>query len=117
MLRSIASFFQHPLLGLVGSEELGYSGGYLTGISHHSFILDTFALFGFIGGALTLYTVVSPFSSKYYNGVDASLRITMLICTLLVLVFNNATDSIALASFVIYPFIQFYTKGHQDYGY
>jgi hypothetical protein len=106
MLRSIEAFKEHPILGLLGSGQLQVSNGSLYGFGQHSYILDTFALYGIVGGTLNLLALAAPFINRYRIKRDISLDITMFVVMLLLYLVNNASESIALAVTIIYPFIR-----------
>lgn len=110
LMVSIDSFKQHPFGGLVGSGKLGFSGGYLTGVGQHSYILDTYALFGLIGGSINLFAVIRPLLNHKMWFHNATLRIPLLLCMVMLYFMNNATESIALVFTIIAPFVVCDTK-------
>lgn len=108
--QSLISFFENPILGLIGSRNLGYDGEFLTGFGQHSYIIDTFSLYGVIGGGLNIYIILRPF--KYFSKKMNSLDIAVLTALLIIYLLNNATESIALVFTIIYPMVRcnFITK-------
>lgn len=102
---SINAFLQHPILGLIGSGELSTAGGFLTGFGQHSFVADTYALYGIVGGTLSFIAVIKSTLNKYIWKKRNVLKTTMFIIMILLYCFNNATESIALVFTVIAPFI------------
>ena len=103
------AFLENPIFGIMGNRELGHDGEFLTGFGQHSFILDTFALYGIIGGILNLVAVFLIFGKRTYKNVNGALRIAVLSSVIIIFLFNNATESIALAIFILYPFVQHYS--------
>lgn len=96
--KSIASIKDNVFLGLVFDE-----GGIFESISQHSFILDTFALFGAVIGIATCVIILSNFKKEFFKKEAVIITIPMLISTVIVLVGNNLTASIALVITIIYP--------------
>lgn len=104
---SIDAFFAHPLLGLIGSGGIGFSENYLTGFGQHSYVFDTFALYGFVIGIINIFAILKPFKRNgRWVKTNLALTIAMSIFTMLIYIVNNATASIALAICIIYPFIR-----------
>lgn len=104
ILSSIDSFLDSPFFGLLGSGELGFDGEYLTGFGQHSFIFDTFALFGFFGGVIGAFGALSPLKKSVLWANHPSLRISMIICMVMLYFLNNATESIAMVISIIAPY-------------
>lgn len=103
ILNSIEAFLSHPILGLVGSGSLRYDGNFLVGFGQHSFIFDTFALFGVFGGIICGYAALSPLKKSVVWEKHTSFRIAMIICMVMLYFLNNATESIALVISIIAP--------------
>lgn len=104
---SIDAFFAHPLFGLIGSGGIGSSENYLTGFGQHSYVFDTFALYGFVIGIINIFAILKPFKSNgHWIKTNLALTIAMSIFTVLIYLVNNATASIALAICIIYPLIR-----------
>lgn len=104
IISSLNSFVENPFLGLLGSMKLGYGGEFLIGFGQHSYIIDTFSLYGIFGGILNLYLIFQTFKNtrKYKCSLDEAMLISMSIIYLL----NNATESIALVYTLIYPLLK-----------
>ena len=97
---SIGSIKENTFLGLVFDEN-----GSIEQISQHSFLMDTFALFGVIIGITTVVIVLSNFKKQFFENEAVIITIPMLIGVLIVLLGNNLTASIAIAITIIYPCI------------
>ena len=95
---SVESIRNNTFLGLVFDEN-----GSIEKISQHSFLLDTFALFGVIIGIAICVIILSNFRKKFFEKEAVVITIPMLIGTAIVLVGNNLTASIAIAITIIYP--------------
>lgn len=108
-LESIHALQRSPLLGIAITEVITQSGALLVGFGQHSFILDSYALYGFLLGTLivvvALYAVLIP-NRGIVNRKQKPLCVSMLVGTLVMYLFNNATDSIALAISLFYPYIR-----------
>ena len=104
ILTSLEALINHPIAGAVGSKSLEYSGNFLIGFGQHSFIFDTFALFGLFGGMIGGYAVLSPMENNKIWSNHFAFRIAMITCVLMLYFFNNATESIALVVTIIAPF-------------
>ncbi len=104
ILTSLEALINHPIAGAVGSKSLEYSGNFLIGFGQHSFIFDTFALFGLFGGMIGGYAVLSPMKNNKIWSNHFAFRIAMITCVLMLYFFNNATESIALVVTIIAPF-------------
>lgn len=105
--RSINTFLKHPFIGALGDAGLTTSNDLFSGVGQHSYILDTFAIFGVFIGIATLFVIFIPFRNQRYTG-DKNLRLAMIICVLGLYLFNNATEAIALVIGIVYPFIDDY---------
>ncbi len=103
---SLDSFVEHPFLGLCFSGKMVYdSEGFLAGFGQHSYIADSFALFGILFGAFCTYAALRPV--RFYRGERVNcLSVAMFICTISLLLFNNATESIALVIGIVYPLVR-----------
>jgi hypothetical protein len=102
MLESVAGALNHPILGL-SATKITTAGGYITGFGQHSHILDTFALFGLVVGAANMYVLLWPFSGRLKNRRLIGLTIPVLFSYTVILVFNNATPSLAVAACLVFP--------------
>ena len=95
---SLTSVKENALLGLVFEEN-----GSINNISQHSFILDTFALFGVVIGVATCIIILANFKKEYFKDEAIIMTISMLVATGIVLGGNNLTASIAIVVTLIYP--------------
>ena len=106
-MNSIEALFAHPFFGLIGSSALGTSGEYLTGFGQHSYIFDTFALYGIVIGIINFFAILKPFKKDgRFLKHNASLSIAMAIFTVSIYLFNNATASIGIVICIIYPWVR-----------
>lgn len=103
---SIQAILDNPFLGLITSK-LQTLDGSLTGFGQHSYILDTFALFGIFVGILNLYLLFYPFLERIRKGnnITKLLSYVLLILTLVFFYINNAVGSIGFAVYFIFPII------------
>lgn len=104
---SFETFKKYPLFGLVGQGTVRYEGGYLTGFGQHSYIFDTFALYGLVLGVGAAFSCTIPFHRSERKVNDYSeLTWAVLIGAALIYMLNNATESVGLAVGIIYPFVR-----------
>ncbi len=104
---SFETFKKYPLFGLVGQDTVRYEGGYLTGFGQHSYIFDTFALYGLVLGVGAIFSCTAPFhrNERKMNNYS-ELTWAVFIGATLIYVLNNATESIGLAVGIVYPFVR-----------
>lgn len=106
---SIEAIGRAPIFGIAISERIKTVGTYLVGFGQHSFILDTLALYGLIFGvaiiAVALESVL-PYHQNKANKACYPLWVSIFWGTIIVYLFNNATDSIALVINVFYPYVR-----------
>lgn len=103
ILSSVNTFLGHPIFGLLGSGTLGFDGEFLTGFGQHSFVFDTFALYGLLGGLLGTFAALRPLKRNNVWANHAALWMAMATCVVMLYVLNNATESIALVTSIISP--------------
>lgn len=104
---SAESFMKYPIAGIIGQGTLSYEAGYLTGFGQHSYIFDTFALYGLFLGICAIYSCTIPFHSKERcTGDYRELTWAVFVGAILIYFLNNATESIGLAVGVVYPFVR-----------
>lgn len=109
MKTSLITFFEHPLGGLLLSNELEYSADGLSfeTLGQHSYILDTFALYGIVLGIVSIFILLKPFKK---NGIlikkNMCLTIPIMIVSFGLYFFNTATDTISLAICFFYPIVR-----------
>lgn len=109
MLSSIKTFSTYPFFGLVGSTNIQVDqSGFLTGFGQHSYILDTFALYGFVIGIVNVFIIFKPFRDKNGNRIKygKALNNAMMVCIIGIYLFNNATPSIAFAFGILFPLLR-----------
>lgn len=109
MKESVVKAITYPVIGLLTSKELSVgNNGMLVGFGQHSYILDTFALYGLAIGTVNIFVILKPFFDvngkriKYGKALNNS----MIVCLLGIYLFNNATQSTAFGFCLIYPLIR-----------
>lgn len=104
---SIEPFMKYPIAGIVGQGTLSYESGFLIGFGQHSYIFDTFALYGLFIGICAVYSCTVPFhASERHAGDYRELTWAVFAGAFIIYLLNNATESIGLAVGIIYPFIR-----------
>lgn len=109
MLTGLENFIKHPFFGVISSDEITTNqSGFLEGFGQHSYILDTFTLYGFVIGIINIMIILKPFKDQYGNRVKygRTLNNAMLVCIIGIYLFNNATLSTALAFGIIFPLLR-----------
>lgn len=101
ILSSINAFKQSSGLGIVFTQSLQYDGTNLYGFGQHSFIFDTFALFGFYLGLLVLIALLFPLVELFKKDFYCSVPLGIVFVAFLLI--NNATQSIALVFYFLFP--------------
>lgn len=101
MLKSVGAFGEHFLTGLNELTPSKGASGVIALAGQHSFILDTFAYFGLIGGLTILLAVFMPFWNMEKRGIDKRLTTPLEVVFLILLLFNNATSSMAIAALLL----------------
>lgn len=103
MQHSIETFFKYPIIGVSAKD---FNGQYpLIDIGGHSYIVDTFAIWGVLIGCLTVKITFKPFTKKRFKGKMSVLSVPMLMITLVILIFNNMTNSVASVYCLLYPYM------------
>lgn len=117
MVTGLENFIKHPFLGVISSDEITTNqSGFLEGFGQHSYILDTFTLYGFVIGIFNIFIIFKPFKDQYGNRIKygRALNNAMLVCIIGIYLFNNATPSIAFAFGILFPLLrEFYDSGCQ----
>ncbi|MBE5039338.1 hypothetical protein [Ructibacterium gallinarum] len=110
LLSSVETFFAHPLMGIIAADEQEWFS-----FGQHSHVIDTFAIFGILGGIFNLTILVLPYREKgKWIRYGRSLTIPIFLSMCIIYGQNNATDSIALVYGVFYPYIRdYYQKKNQ----
>lgn len=109
MLESVGMFLKYPFFGIIGTGNIRFAeSGLLTGFGQHSHILDTFALYGFLIGIVNIFIIFKPFKDQNGNRIKygKALNRAMLVCTVGIYLFNNATPSTAFALGIMFPLIR-----------
>ena len=101
---SIDAYFRNPILGLVTSP-IENNGVYDTAYGQHSYIFDTFALYGTLVGVVSVINLIKI--SKLYPDNLKEYRYIIGVPLILICVFNNITHSIAICATLIMPSIIF----------
>jgi len=101
---SLDSFLKFPIFGSISSTTVYFENNQWFGFGQHSFIFDTFSLYGGLIGLLNLFLIIFPFRKLISLFKNHSFFI--IIFSFLVLLFsfvNNLTGSIGFASFLLLP--------------
>lgn len=101
---SLNAFLNNPIMGIITTDIGGHGSG-LSGFGQHSFLLDTFALFGGFIGILSLYVYFQPLiiQFKLNKQQKSSLPLLIILITLLFFIINNLTPSIGFAIYFVFP--------------
>ena len=104
---SISGFFENPVFGILGAGVLGVTGEYLTGFGQHSHILDTFALYGGLIGAVAVIVSLQPFrkNGRWVKG-DTYFSIAVAVSMFSIYVLNNASETVAVVFNLLFPLIR-----------
>lgn len=107
-MTSVNSFLENPYFGII-KTPLKTSGGYLQGFGQHSFIMDTFALFGFGLGLIQVYMICQPFLRRIRkNKKFRDFLVPLFFAMLIIFNFNTVTPSFGFVLFMILPMIYDY---------
>lgn len=107
---SLNQFSEHPIFGYIIESNNKFI---LTEIGQHSFILDTYAMYGFFIGSFCLWIMWLPFKSRIHKRNNYRLNIFSIITGLVFLgaiSFNNLTPSMGYAAFFVFPTVFDYLK-------
>lgn len=114
-LVSIITIAENPIFGSIFSNP-STDGLKALGIGQHSFILDTFALFGVLwGGVLVVLLVLNLVKlNKRNTKIKNNLPDAMLVIFLVFGFLNNMTPSVGFAAFFVFPVIYsiYFLKGN-----
>lgn len=106
---SLTAVFENPIFGILGAGRIGVSGNFLTGFGQHSYVLDTFALFGIIIGVIPLILLMQLFRRKgKWITTDFYLSIAMMTSVFFIYIMNNVTDAIAIVFTMVFPLVRDY---------
>ncbi len=102
---SYNSILKYPWGGVIFGH-LTKSNGYYNEFGHHSFVFDTIAIYGLLLGIVLIFLLCFPFfSNMRLHGRKKELTIAMFVVVILLLMFNNATFSLAFLIYVMYPYV------------
>jgi hypothetical protein len=105
ILISWTAFKENFLFGII-TKPIESSGGYLSGFGQHSYLLDTFALFGVIIGLLNIYLIFQPLLIRLKREeLSFSLILAVITSFIIITSINNVTPSIGFAVFFVLPFL------------
>ncbi len=110
---SVESFLKHPFFGLI-TDAIENDGQYDISYGQHSFVLDTFALYGAGIGILNIFNLFKSLN-VYSDEKIKDFKIVMTVTLLLVTCFNNITHSVAFGSSLIIPTIIYMLYYPKDY--
>lgn len=101
---SLYAFVNNPIMGIITSDIGGGIAG-LHGFGQHSFLLDTFALYGGIIGVASVYIYSQPLVKQIRRDINggSSLPFLMLLLAMLFFIINNMTPSIGFAIYFAFP--------------
>lgn len=107
IVESLGAVVKTPLFGVLGARGIDMSGEHLTGFGQHSYIADTFALYGVLIGILPLNIVTHPFRE---NGkwVKRDIYFSIAVATSMFCLYtlNNMSDSIAIMYTMAFPLVR-----------
>lgn len=102
---SLKSIKAYPAFGVI-CGHLTKTDGYYNEFGQHSYIFDTMALYGIGISLILLFLLTFPFFTEgRMRGKKKELSIAIFLIMLLLVSNNNATFSIAVMLYVIYPYI------------
>lgn len=102
---SFKSIIKYPVFGVI-CGHLTKTNGYYNEFGQHSFVFDTMAVYGIVWGILLIILISYPFFAEgRMKGKKKELPVAIYVVTLLLLCFNNATFSMALVLYIIYPYV------------
>lgn len=99
IILNINQTLSYPLTGIV-IDKIEYEGNYLSGFGQHSFITDTYALFGLFIGSLLIYILIVPLYSFIKKYKDYKMFIILISADLFIILFINNFDT--LLGLVVY---------------
>lgn len=104
------AFLEHPIMGLI-SEQLFIAGEKLKGFGQHSYVLDTFALYGGFIGLIGTIQLFKPYSRYKEYKKNATFRYVLCIHFVLLAFLNNLNFSTIFLSTVVLPcMVDYFTE-------
>lgn len=105
MQQSMCVLLDNPVIGSIGLSSAYGDYGVVSLAGQHSFVLDTFAYYGVLGGMLIIGAVMLELRQlvKTYSAFRA---IPIAVSLIILILFNNATASIASLVFILFPLFQ-----------
>jgi hypothetical protein len=97
MKMSYDSFLQHPFMGI--SPENTVFFGEIMNLGNHSYIIDTFAIYGLVIGVINCIILIYPFLL-----LDNICLKPCMFCYISILLFNTVSPSLAIAANFISPY-------------
>lgn len=105
------TILEYPITGYVlGNPNRHFN---MNRIGQHSYILDTFAFFGFFVGLFSIYIMINPFYLRWRRQAHYLLKIYALVvgvAFITLILANNLTPSMGFAAFFVFPTIYDYIK-------
>lgn len=111
--KSVNCFLKYPLLGIVGRVGLSRKE-LLSNVGQHSYFFDTFAFYGSIIGALSVLNYFSVFRKKFFEGNLCVITVPVMTSGFLLLLFNNVTLSIGVATGIVYPYTLYILRKKEE---
>lgn len=111
---SIDLFFENPILGYASTSVREFN---LDRLGQHSYVLDTFALYGLFLGIYSFWILWMPFHSRISKRYSYKLRVyscTVGIVFISLITFNNMTASMGYMAFFVFPTVFAYLKQNEN---
>lgn len=103
ILKSMEAFIERPILGFF-TTDMRYTDIYAV-MGGHSHVFDSLAIWGIVIGCLNVYIMFYPFNKACFKNGLSILSVPMLLTTIILFGFNNATNSISCIVYLLYPYI------------
>ena len=107
------AFLEHPIMGLI-SVHFVIESAILTGFGQHSYVLDTFALYGGLIGLIGTIQLFKPYRCYAVYKNDATFRYVICIHFVLLALLNNLNFSTIFMSTVVLPCMVDYFKEKKE---
>lgn len=103
---NISQTLKYPITGIVINKLEINNSGYLTEFGQHSFITDTFALYGIFIGIIEVYLIIYPFLEYIRNYPQLKLFILCFaLDIILILFFNNIDTLLGFGAYYLLPLL------------